>query len=137
MNGESLDEPIQIVGQIFRGLVAKGWIFSEALEAKQQSMVVVMQPLAWKSMVDSRCKHSWRCTGRFSQKLDLSKVAVGAHTLAVFASDAAGLTGLQSLNVQLANAIPFVIESINPLAGASDVIRKNCRSWARFIAHVV
>ena len=60
-------------------------------------------------------------TGDFSQSMDLSKVASGTYTVTVIARDAAGLTASESVSVQLAAPIPFVISAMTPAAGAIDI----------------
>src|SRR5262249_12147303 len=59
--------------------------------------------------------------GSFSQALDLSKLAAGAHTLTVTATDAAGNRATRSVSVHLSAAIPLAITGLTPAAGASDV----------------
>jgi PKD repeat protein len=60
-------------------------------------------------------------TGTFSQALDLSKLSLGAHTLTVSASDAAGNTASSTAEVNLPAAIPLTISSLTPANGANDV----------------
>ena len=59
--------------------------------------------------------------GNFSQRLDLSKVVPGSHTITVTVGDAAGLTTTKSLSVELAATIPFAVTSVTPGGGATDV----------------
>ncbi|HVX11566.1 MAG TPA: DUF4214 domain-containing protein [Pirellulales bacterium] len=55
------------------------------------------------------------------QQLDLSHLAAGSHTLKFTATDAAGNTTTQSVQVSLASAIPLMITSVTPALGATDV----------------
>jgi membrane-associated phospholipid phosphatase len=57
----------------------------------------------------------------FSQALDLSRLTAGAHSLTVRATDAAGNTASQTVQLTLASAIPLVVTNTNPAAGASDI----------------
>ena len=60
-------------------------------------------------------------TGSFDIPLDLSKLAVGTHTLSLRAQDAAGNITTVTKNVTLAVPIPLTIIGMTPQAGASDV----------------
>jgi hypothetical protein len=57
----------------------------------------------------------------FSQALDLSRLAAGAHTLTVTARDAAGNTATQTLTLNLPAGIPLTVTSLTPADGAADV----------------
>ncbi len=59
--------------------------------------------------------------GTFSQTLDLSRLAAGAHTLVVTAQDTAGNTTTQTVHLTLAAAIPLTVSSITPTDGSTDV----------------
>jgi hypothetical protein len=60
-------------------------------------------------------------SGTFSQALDLSRLAVGMHTLTVSARDAAGNMASSTQTFTLTAAVPFTITSIAPQNGATDV----------------
>ncbi|NOT96865.1 MAG: phosphatase PAP2 family protein, partial [Nitrospira sp.] len=60
-------------------------------------------------------------TGSFDTSLDLSKLAVGAHTLSLRAQDAAGNVTTITRNVSLATPIPLTITAVTPQPGSSDV----------------
>lgn len=59
--------------------------------------------------------------GSIDQALDLSRLAVGAHTLIVTARDAAGLESTSTVNFTLGQAAPLTVASHTPLNGASDI----------------
>jgi hypothetical protein len=56
-----------------------------------------------------------------NQQLDLSQLVGGSHTLKFTATDAAGNTNTQTVQVSLAGAIPLLITSVMPALGAPDV----------------
>lgn len=60
-------------------------------------------------------------TGSFDAALDLSKLAVGTHTLSLRAQDQAGNVTTVIRNVTLAAPIPLTIIEVTPQSGASDV----------------
>jgi hypothetical protein len=57
----------------------------------------------------------------FQAALDLSKLSAGAHKLTVTAQDAAGNVGQQTLDLTLSAALPLIVMSLTPAAGAEDV----------------
>jgi hypothetical protein len=59
--------------------------------------------------------------GTFSQTLDLSRLAAGAHTLVVTAQDAAGNITSQTVHLTQAAAIPLVVSGLAPTSGMIDV----------------
>ena len=60
-------------------------------------------------------------TGAFDQPLDLTKVGVGNHVIALTATDAAGNKATQTLNVALPSLPPLTVTGITPMDGADDV----------------
>jgi hypothetical protein len=60
-------------------------------------------------------------TGAFTQALDLSHAAAGEHTLTVSAENAAGSQATTTLRVNLAAPIPFMVSSVSPTDGSTDV----------------
>jgi hypothetical protein len=60
-------------------------------------------------------------SGAFDQALDLSRVASGSHSLVVTARDAAGLTTMRTLGVNMPNAVPLAVTDYAPQNGADDV----------------
>ena len=60
-------------------------------------------------------------TGQFEQFLTIGDLAPGAHTLILTAEDAAGNVETLTRTVTLAEAIPFVVESVSPVDGADEV----------------
>jgi hypothetical protein len=59
--------------------------------------------------------------GSFSQRLNLSKLLAGAHTLVVSATDGAGNTTTQTLHLTLNAAISLQVANLTPANGTSDV----------------
>ena len=59
--------------------------------------------------------------GSFNQALDMSKLAAGAHTLSVTATDAAGNTTTQILHVDLTAVIPLMVDNVLPMDGSTDI----------------
>src|SRR5581483_8695241 len=55
------------------------------------------------------------------QPLDLSRLAAGAHTLTVTATDAAGNATTDTFHVTLAAAIPLTVTDWTPMDGAGDI----------------
>ncbi|WP_291862968.1 Ig-like domain-containing protein, partial [Accumulibacter sp.] len=60
-------------------------------------------------------------SGDFDSALDLSALAVGAHTLTLTALDAAGHTAVSTLALTLPELIPLTITRTTPSNGADDV----------------
>ncbi len=60
-------------------------------------------------------------TGAFDQTLDFSKLASGNHVLTLRATDAAGNSTTQALNVSLPALPPLTVTDVTPIAGAVDV----------------
>ena len=60
-------------------------------------------------------------TGALDQVLDLTALITGAHTLTLTATDAAGNTTTETLNVTLPELPPLTITSLTPMTDASDV----------------
>ncbi len=60
-------------------------------------------------------------TGVFDDQLDLSRLAAGAHTLAVTIKDAAGFETTVSRSLNLAAAIPLTVTHMTPAADATEV----------------
>ncbi|MEQ1731186.1 MAG: Ig-like domain-containing protein, partial [Vicinamibacterales bacterium] len=60
-------------------------------------------------------------TGSFDTPLDLSRLAVGVHTLSLRAQDAAGNATTITHNVTLAAPIPLTITTVTPQQGLSNV----------------
>jgi hypothetical protein len=63
---------------------------------------------------------AFNADGSFSQALDLSKLAAGAHTLVVTATDAAGNTASKTLTLSQPAAIPLMISGLTPANGSTD-----------------
>ena len=59
--------------------------------------------------------------GAFDQTLELGGLATGAHTLVVSATDAAGNSASDTLDVMLPVLPPLTIAALTPTAGASDI----------------
>src|SRR5262249_44889029 len=60
-------------------------------------------------------------TGAFDQALNLSGLTTGAHTLTVYAQDAAGNTAMTTVSASLPAAPPVTITEFSPTTGASDI----------------
>jgi hypothetical protein len=60
-------------------------------------------------------------SGAFSQPLDLTDLATGPHTLTLTATDAAGNTTTDTLNVLLPSEPTLTVASLSPTASATDV----------------
>jgi hypothetical protein len=62
-----------------------------------------------------------RTSGEFDQTLDVSRLAVGPHSLTITARDAAGYEVSTDLEVSLTAVAPFNVTSFMPRDGADDV----------------
>ncbi|MCE9591901.1 MAG: Ig-like domain-containing protein [Planctomycetes bacterium] len=86
-------------------LVSLSYVFDAGTQQAGSVMPVIFEPT----------------TGAFSQVLDISKLAVGAHTLTVTATDAGGYVASSVINVTLPEAPPLRIADLTPADGAEEI----------------
>jgi len=60
-------------------------------------------------------------TGAFDSGLNLSNIGAGSHTVRVIASDAAGNSKSEEIELVLEEALPFIVTSVLPAEGADEV----------------